>query len=318
MSNAIGEVVPTFGAGAVVDTNRFEKFFTMTPADVPAATTEAPGIPAEPVVVADPPAVPDAQQKLADTIRKDREERQARAAKEAEAKTWKERAEKAEADLAATKTRDMVQDTVGWADDKGLTPEERALMGETLLYSLVPDQATAEVRIKLMEAKKARADKKAEELEAQKTAEAEKAEVMKVHQDYVAAITVAAQAIPPGTFPDSEAWFGEDQQSYIGSLYATANNLAEAARAEGKVADLSLDVVAKVLEADMTSRFERRKPRGAAVPSNPVVVPTGESKPAPEVVMSPKGLSGGGTPRPPAKTEAERVARAIEALTRSK
>lgn len=317
-----GEVAPPPAAGPG-DVSRFDKFFSVVSTEAPAVVAPpeeaAPPPPAAetPVVEEAPKFAPD----LALKIRAEREARAARTAHESEAKTLRERLEAAEARLAALSKSDVVADPIGWAEAHGLTPDERALLGESLLYSLVPDKATPEVRIRLMEAKHARQAKQAEEAAKRSQSEAEQAHIKQVHDNYVAALSEQAKSSASGTYPDSEAWFGGDHDSYTQSLYQTANNLAEMARMEGKVADLTFGAVAKALEAELTSRFSRRSARTASPTTQPVAAPPAGSQAVgtqPEgTTMSTKGM-GGGPPRSPAKTEAERIARAAELVFRTK
>lgn len=312
-----------------LDVAQFDKFFTTT--EVPAPVTPAPV--AKPVLDAPPPEgkpgeaappaqgsapkIPEPEQGLAAKIRADREARAREAQEKTEAKTWRERAEAAEAKLSKHAKSDVVSDTVGWAEAMGLEPEEIAAVGQNLLYSLRPDKADAEVRIRLMEAKQVRERKLSETKAAEAQKAAERAQVETVHNSYIEALASSVEALPQGgtTFPNSEAWFSENREAYVQSLYATANNLADYARARGQQADLSFAFVARVLEDDLSSRFSKLPSRGAA----PV-----EAKPAegagkqPEVIVTNKDLGGGSPPRPPATTEDERIKRAMEVAFRTK
>lgn len=335
------DVTSVAGAAAIPvtaglgDLSRFDKFFggvqtdpaavqvlegTVPPASKPEPiqgevapqTPAAPPVP-EPVVEAKPIGG------LADKIRADREAKASAARKVEEDNTYKSKYEQAQAALARLSKSDIVADTIGWAEANQLTREEQAAIGETLLYGLVPDKATPEVRIKLLEARQARKEKLAEQSRAQEQERHQQAQVQQVHEQYIEALATNVESLPQGALPDSEAWFGGDQEAYVNSLYATANNLAENARAQGRVADLSFEAVAKVLESDISARAQRLRTRGVAAPKQEpaVVQATGKQPDEPQIVLSTKGL-GGGAPRPPATTDAERMQRAMEAAFRTR
>lgn len=308
------------------DATRFDKFFTVTEvAEVAQVVPDQPPVveaaPAAPAATAppEPPKEPEPAKQigLADKIRADREAKAASAKREDEARTYRERAEAAEARLATLTKSDVVADTIGWAEAMGLNREEQAVVGETLLYGLVPDRATPEVRIKLLEARQARQRKLDEESAKANQERASQEQIQRVHTNYIEALASSVESLPPGTLPDSEAWFSGDHEAYVRSLYATANNLADAARAQGRAADLSFGAVAKVLEADIASRAQRLRSRGAT-PEKPVEQPPAGKQPEVPVIVTSRGLNGGGTPRPPATTEAERLKRASEIVFRTK
>ena len=283
---------------------------------------------APPAGVQEPTEPPKPQEKgpsLAELIRESREARTRAQAEETSAKTLREENEALKAKLTRYSKSDLVADPVGFAEDHELTPEEVATVGQAFLYSLVPEKADAKTRTELLEAREARRKKLAEkaEIETQERAkaaaeEAQRQESMKVYSDYVAAVTAKAQTVSEGTYPDSEAWFGQDHEGYAQSLIATANNLAEGARVRGESADLSFENVAKVLEAAIAERYDRRKARQAPAAGTQISGATkvaGTTQSAVEP-MTTKGLTGGGSPRPPAKTDEERLARASEVLFR--
>lgn len=324
------------GPGAQLgDLSRFDKFFGA--AEVPKAPAQEVSPPAaqvapstteqkaeEPKIPADANAAPDpmkAEGGLAAKIRAEREAKAAKAKQESEAQSWREKYEAAQAQLARYNKSDVVADTIGWAEAMQLSREEQAAVGETLLYGLVPDKATADVRIKLMEARQARKEKLAAEEASRREAEAQAARVRETHEQYIEALASSVEALPPGgeTFPESEAWFGEDREAYVRSLYATANNLAESARAQGRACDLSFGAVAKVLEEDLAVRAQRVRSRGVApaVKQNGAPAPDGK-QPEERVIVTNRDLGGGSPPRAPATTEAERIQRAMEVAFRTK
>lgn len=277
----------------------------------------APVAPAAPV----PSPTPTPEPPLAELIRHTREARAAREAKEAEAGDWKSKYEDAAARLAKLDKADMVNDPLGFAEAHGLTPDEMALVGETYLYNLIPDRAPADFRIRLLQVQQARKDRQAEERSKASESDAQRREAHQMVTSYVDALGSEVGQLTPEAFPDSQAWFGEDRDTYVQSLFHTANNLAEAASAVGKQADLSFKAVADALEADINARMERRSKRGAAPAQQSETkqvepAPQGQSGRATQPVAvgatSATSLGGNGVPRPPALTEAERLRRAIE------
>ena len=290
---------------------------------VAAAPGPAPAEPA-PAVPEPEPKAEDAQrqEELSALIRERRTAREASRVAQTEAGSLKERLAAAEARLARLDKTDIVADPVGFAEALGLEPAEIAALGQTLLYHLVPDKADAETRIKLMEAQRARRDKLAEQRATKAEQEARERAARETYEDFQDAVMTAATKVTPGAFPASEDWFGSDRETYARSLIATANNLAEAARAKNEVADLSFGAVAKVLEADLEVRFQRRASRGGRpqaqdakqTPATPAPAKQGGG----DQTISTRGLTGGGAPRSPAKTEAERLARAAEVVFRAR
>jgi hypothetical protein len=253
--------------------------------------------------------------RLAEQIRKDREDRQARARQAEEQKTRDAELNDLRQKVAAFSSKDIVKDAIGWAEANGLTQEEIAAVGETLLYSLVPDKADANVRIRLMEAKAARTAKLEAEAAEKARVEAERKATLDVQSNYFKSVQAAAEAVPAGTYPDSEAWFGGSQEEYTSSLIQTAMNMAETAKAAGKVANLTFDSVAAELEAHLTERYNRRKGSKPVETVKSAQAPVAVEKPSEQIDLSQRGLTGGGSPpRPAAKTEQERMQRAMEVL----
>ena len=266
----------------------------------PAPAAQAPGTGGDAAKPAEP------RESLAEVIRRAREDRAARTRAEAEAAELRAR------QAAPSSEPDPTVDPIGWARARKLARETQAALGEALLYDIVPDKAPPDFRVKYLEAKIARdaeaKDRAAKEAQAKAEAEAGR----RAMADYAATLHVAAKSFNAGSHPESEAWFGDDSGSYAKSLLATARNLAEVAKAEGRSPDLSPGAVADVLEKDiarrMTARDARRSPN-----ANPVTPPPGNPGGAAEgKPLSTKGLTSGG-PRPPAVSDKERVARALAA-----
>lgn len=130
-------------------------------------------------------------------------------------------------------------------------------------------------------------------------------------QSYQAVIEAAVQTWD-GVYPESQAWFGQNHDEYTQSLMHTANNMAEAARARGEVADLSPKAVAAVLERDIASRAARirgGKPTQQSAMASGQTPAAGGKQPT---VLSTKGQ--GASPTPKATTEDERLKRAMEVV----
>jgi hypothetical protein len=262
----------------------------------------------------DTKAVAPAKESLAEVIRRSREDRAAADRAKLEHGDLKAKHEAAVAELARLKSDNPLEDPAGWAKARGMTPKEQALLGQALLYDLVPDKAPPELRVILMEARQA---KKEREAEARRDEESRRAAARAAEQNlnsYRAAVDQAARSFETGSHPESEAWFGDDRGAWAKSLFATAENLAKTAQKAGRQADLSPANVARVLEAEINGRMSARDKRRAGVKSND----GGSGAKAPEAKTdaagptSTKGLNSGG-PQGKALTDKERVARALAA-----
>lgn len=281
----------------------------------------APDKPAEPDAAKPEPAKTEPKEDLAAIIRQNRQDREARQRAEQSHKETATRVAALEAELQKVKTQDdPLSDPASWAKARGYTKEQQALLGQTLLYDLVPDKAPPDLRIKLFEARHARetSAKEAARVEAERAAQAKATEQQLAN--YAATLTGAAQSFTAGSHPESEAWFGEDKATYARSLLATANNLAEVAQKTGKVADLSPAAVAAVLEAEIAGRMRARDARAASAQrkqSTEGEAQVSGKQPASGETTSTRGL-GAGPPRSRAQTDAERIQRAIEAGFRTR
>lgn len=278
--------------------------------------------PADAAPAPKPPAPPAPDQTpLAEVIRAQREARQARDRETQRASSLETELKTVRAELAAAKAdrQAFEDDPVGYAKARNWTPEQQLLYGQSLLYDIVPDKANPEFRIKMFEDKhrrdtaaRAKADETAREKAAYET-------TMNQIQDFVAGVDAAARTFEAGSYPESEAWFGEDRTSYTQSLVATAKNLAAAATAENRVADLSPGALAAALEAETSRRMaDRDKRMQARKPSAPAAAPAVRALQAAGGMqsadtVSTKNMNGSGAPQPPAQTERERVQRAIQA-----
>lgn len=292
-----------------------------SPTPVPAAD------PVKPVDVP-PAAVVPAKPGLADEIRRDREARAARTSAQTEATKYK-------ADLEALRRENDQLKALGGASDpfeflrgRKLTKEQQALWGQAFLYDLKPEVAPQEFRLELYKAEQARK----EELRVveEQRAQAERAvQTERSHLDQYANDLMQHVQSATGSSPESELWFTEDGPNgqpqvnhvvYARSLMATADNLARAAQAAGQQADLSPANVARVLEAEVSKRMQRRDAKrasGAPVDAKQVTpgTPPAQSgtRATDTTTTSAEGLRSG-APLPPAKTDAERVARAAAVL----
>lgn len=253
---------------------------------------------------------------LADIIRSQREARQAAQAEAQKRSTLEQELHATRAELARARAdrEAFEEDPVGYAKARKWTQEQQLLYGQSLLYDLAPDKADPEFRIRMFEVKQKR--KEAEQAKEAETAavraqqEAAQRQVQDFYQDTVAAV----RTFDAGSFPESEAWFGEDVDTYVQSLMATARNVAARANQEGRVADLSPAALARTLEAETARRLAardsrkqaRQAPRAQAVAAQPA----GGTQSAD--TMSTRNMTGSGSPRPPATDERERIRRAAE------
>lgn len=233
-----------------------------------------------------------AAQSLAETIRKEREERQAKKAWEAEQVSLKKERDEAKTKLETYQKRanNVVLDPYGYLADLGLDKAAIAGVAESLMYKFAPDKAPADYRARMVELQYAR-DKQLAEAKAEdekKTAEARKQEeasreMQATIEAYRSSIAEAAPEHLPKNV-SSAKWFDGNHDEYAESLFHTANNLAEAAQAQGQRADLSIENVAKVLEADLAKRFGRLTSQGTTPAAKPAPKQAPTGAPAPKVV----------------------------------
>jgi hypothetical protein len=287
------------------------------PAQEPPAPVATVTNPPEPVIPApEPPKGPS----LADVIRQEREAKQARAQEAARAKDLEAQLADARSEMDRLKRdSDFESDPVAYAKARGWDNEKQALMGQMLLYDLVPDKAPPDLRLRLFESKQARAERERTDAARKAQEEAAAAQSQEQYHNFVTAVQHAAGSFEDGSFPESQAWFGEDQDTYVRSLVATAVNMASAAQRDGRVADLSPASIAKTLEAEVERKMKARddraqkraKPVIPAIPAQQVAAPVAASGMQP--TESTKSLYGSGTPAPKAQTDAERTARAVAA-----
>jgi len=288
-----------------------EKYFGPATTDEPATPPqEAP--PAAPAPVESKPRV-----SLADEIRKAREDREGTQRLQKEHATTADELAKARARIAELEATDPEKDILGWVKARKIDKDRQSLLGQALLYDLVPEKAPPDFRVKLLEAKIQRetAEREAKREQAQREELAAQAKAQLDH--YHHSLAEAVRAAPPGSFPESDAWFGDDEKTRFESLAATANNIARVATSQGRAADLTPANIARVLEADIAKRLQSYSERRAAVPKAQAVTHAQEpakQSPAPlAATTSTKGLTGGQA-RPPATTDQERAKRAIEVM----
>lgn len=260
-----------------------------------------------------PPA--EKPQPLAEIIRAQRAEREAKTKATAEAADLRKALDEAKAELARAKAADdPLADPAAWVKARKMTPVEQAAFGEALLYDLAPDKAPADFRVKLLERRQARAERERTEREAAEREAAAAQAGQRALQDYEATLHIAARSFKPDSHPESQAWFGEDANTYAKSLLATARNLAEVAKSKGQVANLDPGHVADVLEQDIARRFKARDERRAGA-SKSAETPAASTAPVSDggQTVSTKGLNSGG-PRPPAYSDKERIRRAVAVM----
>lgn len=262
---------------------------------------------------------------LASAIRDDRAKRQGDRQASDEAKKYKDELAVAQTKIAELQRLSELDDPLAYARAKKFTPEMQAMWGQALLYELKPEVAPQEFRLELYKAQQER--KEAERMKVEEQRQVEAGETAKVQQiqGYVADLRGAAEQFTAGSYPESEDWFvmaGDDgsptfnQEAYVQSLFATANNLSIVANKTGQRADVRPANVARVLEAEVAKQMKLRDGKAAARRAQTKAVEPAKAAPGgvqPVETLSTKGL-GAGSPRPPAKNDDERLARAAAAL----
>lgn len=283
------------------------------PAQPAAESPHLPQIPQPAEAPKTEPVKTEPEPSLAELIKSQRAAREEKARESARAKDLETKLAEREKELEALRRGDFEDDPVGYGNSRGWTREQKLFYGQALLYDLAPDQAPQDFREKMFEQRLTRKEREAEKARTE-AAQRQMEEHGQAHvAGFVQKLEESVSTFDEGTFPESTAWFGEDRDTYIQSLFATATNMAEAAAAEGKVADLRPASVAKVLEAEvarkMSERDRRVSARKGAVPQGAGGVQSAEA-------MSTRNMTGSGAPRPPAETEAERIRRAAEVAFR--
>lgn len=274
------------------------------------ATYSAPETPSIPAVAPEPKV------SLAATIREAREARERAAAKTKAANDLSAENENLRKQVA-TLQADPMSDLKGWVEAKKLTKAEQATLGKALLYDLVPDKMPTEERLAFLERKQERDKRLAEERKVAEQDQARRHYEAQQLNSYASAVKQAAVSFATGSHPESEAWFGDDGESYAKSLLATAQNMAQMAHKSGKQANLDPGHVASILEADIATRMKARDSRrGKNVSTTDVEGAKGSASTSgvqsAGKTTSTKGLGTGG-PRSPAQTDKERIDRAIAA-----
>lgn len=327
IQGAVG--TPSAEQAAVANAQAFMGKF-MPDANEPTPITAPPPV-IEPPKAEVPADKPDPQkQALADIIREQRESRKAREIEATRAKDAESRLGEAQSEIEKLKrANDFEADPVAYARARNWDKEKQALMGQMLLYDLVPDKAPADLRTRMLETKLEREKREAAETQKQQQAQQAQAQAQQQYTQFVAMVDQAAASFDEGSYPESTAWFvspesGEiDHDTYVRSLVATATNMANVAAKEGRVADLSPASIGRTLEAEVAKRMKARdakvqkrtKPaQPASQQAAPVVAGGGGMQPT----ESTKGTYGSGTPRPPAQTDEERVARALAVLSKTR
>lgn len=297
------------------ETPHIQAFLGGSAAPPPADATP----PEEPKAAEGAAPAAEAESPLAKSIREAREQRAARQAKQVEETGIKKQVEELRAENEKLKkVDDPISDPVGWIRARGMTKEQQLFLGQALLYDLAPDKAPPDLRQKMFEAKMQRERALEKEQTERQTQEQAQRQAQEQYQGFVASVEDAVTTFREGSYPESEAWFDGDADTYIGELIGTARRLADVATRAGQMADLSPAALAKELEADIARRIARRDGRRQQGVSKQEPAKTGSGQqPAFVDTTSTRGL-GAGAPRPPAMTEAERMARASEALFRNR
>lgn len=283
----------------------------------------APAQPAAPAPAPAPaptPTVPAQGQEpsLAEVIRVSREARQKHQQETQRASTLEQELTKVRQELAQARASAAFEDDpVGYAKAKQWSKEQQLLFGQSLLYDLAPDKADPDFRYKMFEdrQKREKAEAARAQEEAQRVAQAQA--VQDQMHEFYGDVAAAARTFTAGSYPETEAWFGDDFGAYMTSLMATAQNVSAAAQAQNRVADLSPAALASALEAEtarrMSARDQRKQQRA---PKQTPAQPAEGVQPL--ETMSTKNMNGSGTPAPPAASDKERIARAAQVVFKTR
>lgn len=240
-------------------------------------------------------------------------EAQQRSAAEAENARLKQ---ELEAVKAASRFED---DPIGFAKARKWTREQQLMYGKALIYDLAPEEADPNFRVQMFEDKQKREAREKEEAAERERQEQEQATARTVIQEFAQTLEQGVMAFEAGSYPESEAWYGTDVESYLRDMFETGMRMAQKATKEQKAADLSPAAIATELEADRARRLaERDKRRAMRQPSTgtqqtATAQTVGSEAEQSLDSISSKDMSGSGTPLPPARSDSERVQRAIAA-----
>lgn len=303
----------------VAEAERIARAASMLPTAAPAAPTiltEPPVVPPE-TKTADAPKPPSP---FKDAIAEMRAKREKEAAEAQRRSSFEQENAKLKQELEAVKKASAFEDDpIAFAKARGWSREEQLNYGKALIYDLAPDQADPNFRVKMFEQKQAREAKEKTAREQQERQEADRKAAEQEFRTWTEGLEAAVMNFDAGSYPESEAWYGNDVEGYFSAVVQTAMRMAQKATKEGRAADLTPGAIASELEADIARRAaERDKRRSQRQPSTG----TQQSTTAPTVGaeaeqsldgFSSKDMSGSGTPLPPARSESERVQRAIAA-----
>jgi hypothetical protein len=293
-----------------------------------ATVTDAGTTPAQPAATPAPadPSAPkeerEARPDLTEALRTYREGSKKAKAEAAKAAALESKVKELETQLnkSAAKREEILLDPVGYLEELGIKGKDVALVGEMLMYHLLPDKAPPDLRARAVTAQQERREREREAKRQQEAAEAQQAQLAERENLYRSALGMAVQSVGEDDFPTSQDWFDGSQEEWQESLWHTANNMAVAAQEDGRVADLSTKAVMAELDKFLTERKSRsRKKAAAPTPSQSSAPPadTGKKKENnPQLPATGQGLNSSGAPKTKAQSENERIARAIEALDR--
>lgn len=295
---------------------------TATPDPAPDAAIAPAETPATP-----PAAQPVDKPGIADAIRRDREARAAAQTSNQEATKYKSELEAARKEIDGLKALGSATDPFEFLRYRRLSKEQQALWGQAFLYDLKPEVAPQEFRLELYKAEQAR--KEQERAAAEEKAQLEQAQqTQRAHLDRYSDDLVQHVQSSAGSNPESEMWFSEEgpdgqlqlnHRVYAQSLLATADNLARRAQKTGQQADLSPANIAKVLEAEVSKRMQRRdaKRAGSAQSDKKQVQPAVPAQNGVQAndttTTSAEGLRSG-APLPKDMSDTARAARAAAVL----
>lgn len=271
----------------------------------------------------DPVAKPPVEPKpapLKDAIEQMRLKREKQAQEQSRAAQLERELQAARQEAQQLKTKSSFEDDpVGYAQARGWTKEQQLMFGQALLYDLAPDKADPNFRVKMFEDKQKR-QKAADEQAAQEQQKAQEAAAARQEITRFAQVLEAGVAtFEAGSYPESEAEYGDNVEGYLQAMFRTAVKMADEATKAQLIADLSPQAIAAKLEADTAALVAAREKR-RAMRNTPKQSAPGNAPKAPVAQLSDidttstQDLGGSGTPLPPARTEAERKQRALAVL----
>jgi hypothetical protein len=220
------------------------------------------------------------------------------------------------------KNQHFEDDPMGYAEARGWTKEQQLMYGKALLYGLAPEKADPEFRFRMFEDKQKREASKKEAEQREQATQAQQAAARQEMTRFAQSLEQGVMSFDAGSYPESEAWYGDNVEGYLQDLVKTAMKVADEATRNRQVADLSPASLARRLEADTADRLgsytKRKSPRTPSPAPTEAPQPSAPPAPAAEQsgidTFSTRNITSGSVPQAPAKTDAERIQRAVAVL----